>query len=291
MFKDLNLPPDIKDMLEKYVVDYGLKAAGALLLLFLAWIGAQFLSRLVSSGLAKARVDETLRKFFTRLTYWLVILMAAVSVLSMFGVETTSMAAVIGAGGLAVGLAFQGSLSNFAAGVMLLVFRPYKVGDVVTISGQTGKVDEIELFTTTLDTFDNRRFIVPNGSIFGSTIENVSHHPTRRVDVNVGVAYSAGIDQTREVLERAAISVEGVFIDPAPAVLLLDLGASSVDWSVRVWCDAAVLGQVKQDLIRAVKNSLDEADIDIPFPQMQLHLSPNAPPAPPRTEPKDPAAG
>jgi small conductance mechanosensitive channel len=184
----------------------------------------------------------------------------------------TGFAAVIGASALAVGLAFQGSLSNFAAGVMLLVFRPFKVGDVVNVAGQTGKIDEIGLFTTTMDTADNRRLILPNGSVFGAVIENISYHDTRRLDVAVGSEYPADLDRTREVLLRAARSLPTVLADPEPAAVLLELGDSSINWSVRVWVNAADYWPTRDALTRAVKLALDEAGIGIPFPQMDVHL-------------------
>lgn len=193
--------------------------------------------------------------------------------LSVFGVETTSFAAVLGSAGIAIGLALQGTLGNFASGIMLLMFRPFQVGDVVTIGGVTGKVNEIELFTTTLDTFDNRRFIIPNGSVFGSTIENISFHPQRRADVDVGVSYSADIDRTREILSQVAQNIPGILYNPEPAVLLLDLGDSSVNWSVRVWAPADQFFDVKQATTRAVKLALDDAGIGIPFPQMDVHVT------------------
>lgn len=155
---------------------------------------------------------------------------------------------------------------------MLLIFRPFKVGDVVSVSGVTGTVCEIDLFVTTFDTPDNRRIIVPNGSIFGSTIENISHHTTRRVDVAVGSDYGADIDTTREVLLQAAANVEHAHTDPPPSVVLSELGASSIDWTVRVWVDAANYWAVKDALTRAVKYALDQANIGIPFPQMDVHV-------------------
>jgi small conductance mechanosensitive channel len=254
------------------VVQYGVNVVGALLLVIVAWIAGGILGRWAARAMDRAGVDATLARFLTKLVRWLIILLAVISCLGVFGVETTSFAAVIGAAGLAVGLAFQGTLSNFASGVMLLVFRPFEVGDVVTVAGQLGKVDAIDLFTTTLDTFDNRRFIIPNSSIFGSVIENISHHPIRRVDVNVGVGYGADVDRTREVLTAAIASVPEGLQEPEPAVVLLELGASSVDWSARVWAGAADFGTVKQALIRAVKQQLDEAGIEIPYPQMDVHL-------------------
>lgn len=264
--------PEYLDKLMPMIVEYATNAVGALVLLIVAWIVAGIVARIVRKSLQRTRFDETLSKFFVRLIWWVVVLAAVIGCLGIFGVETTSFAAVIGAAGLAVGLAFQGTLSNFASGVMLLAFRPFKVGDVVTVAGQTGTVDEISVFTTTLDTFDNRRFIIPNSAIFGSTIENVTHHLRRRADVDVGVSYDADIDRTREVLEKAAASVEGGLQDPAPVVFLVGLGASSVDWSVRVWAKKEDFGAVKQATIRAVKRALDEAGIGIPYPQMDVHL-------------------
>jgi len=254
------------------LVKYGGQLAVALGVLIAGWIFAGWVGGVARKALLRAKVDETLAKFLSKLARWAILLLVVLSCLGVFGVETTSFAAVIGSAGIAIGLAFQGTLSNFAAGIMLLMFRPFQVGDVITVAGQTGKVDEIELFTTTLDTFDNRRFIIPNGQIFGATIENISHHPHRRADVDVGVAYSADIDRTREILMEAAKSVPGGMDDPEPAVILLSLGDSAVNWSVRVWAKADEFGDVKQATIRAVKMALDEAGIEIPFPQMDVHM-------------------
>lgn len=254
------------------LVAYGGKVAVALVVLVVGWIFAGWVSGVARKTLAKAKVDETLSRFLSKFARWAILLLVFLACLSVFGVETTSFAAVIGSAGIAVGLAFQGTLSNFAAGIMLLMFRPFQVGDVVSVAGQTGKVDEIELFTTTLDTFDNRRFIIPNGQVFGATIENITYHGQRRADVDVGVAYSADIDRTREILTQAAQGVPGGLDDPGPAVILLGLGDSAVNWSVRVWARADEFGDVKQAAIRAVKVALDEAGIGIPFPQMDVHL-------------------
>lgn len=256
--------------------DFLMKVMGVIVLLFVAWVAASWLGRLARKAMLKARLDETLTKFFSKFIRWAVLILALLACLGVFGVETTSFAAVIGAAGLAIGLAFQGTLGNFAAGIMLLMFRPFKVGDIVNVAGQTGKVDEIELFTTTIDTPDNRRIIIPNGSVFGSVIENISHHSTRRVDVAVGSDYSADLDETRDILTRVATNVSGRLDDPEPAVVLLELGGSSIDWSVRVWCNSADFWGVKQALTRDVKNALDQAGIGIPFPQMDVHMDQTA---------------
>jgi small conductance mechanosensitive channel len=252
---------------------YGIPAITALLILFVGFLVAGWLSVSTLKACQKTKLDLTLSKFIARMVKWLILLLTGIFILGKFGINTASFAVVIGAAGLAVGLAFQGTLSNFAAGIMLLVFRPYKVGDVVTVSGTTGKVDEVELFTTTLDTPDNRRFIIPNSSIFGSTIENITFHPKRRVDVVVGVSYSADIDKTREVLTAAANAIDKTLDDPEKVIMLTGLGASSVDWVVRVWANTGDFWAVKEDLTRAIKMHLDQAGISIPFPQMDIHLN------------------
>ncbi|MEM6798224.1 MAG: mechanosensitive ion channel domain-containing protein [Planctomycetota bacterium] len=260
----------------KYGAEYGMRIALALIILVIAWTLAGWAGSLVDSSLRRLKFDVTLTKFLSRLTRWLVLLLAGLMCLSYFGVETTSFAAVIGAAGLAVGLAFQGTLSNFAAGAMLLLFRPFKVGDAVNVAGQLGIVDEISVFTTTMDTFDNRRIIIPNGEVFGAVIENITHHPIRRVDGDVGVGYAADIDRTRAVLDEVAAAVPGTVSDKEPAVILLGLGASSVDWSVRVWAPTGDYLTVKQALLREIKVRLDAAGIEIPFPQMDVHVSQSA---------------
>ena len=181
---------------------YLLPAITMLLVVIVAFMVAKFVARLVSSPVRK-RVDETLGKFVGKMVYYAIMGSVLIAVLGKFGLEVTSFAAILAAAGFAIGMAFQGTLGNFAAGIMLLVFRPFKVGDVINAAGITAKVNEIDLFTTTFDTPDNRRIIVPNSAITASTIENVSHHSERRVDVHVGCDYAADLRQTREVLQRA----------------------------------------------------------------------------------------
>ncbi|MHC4965338.1 MAG: mechanosensitive ion channel family protein [Planctomycetota bacterium] len=262
-----------------YVEKYGVPFIGALLVLIVGWIVAKWVARATRKGLTKAKVDETLVKFFGNLAKWAVLVFALLACFKLVGVELVAFVGVIAASAFAIGLAFQGSLSNFAAGVMLLVFRPFKVGDVVSVAGHTGKVDEIELFTTTMDTPDNRRLILPNGSIFGSAIENITHHPIRRVDVAVGTDYSANLDQTREILLKAAVEIPNQASGKEPQVVLGDLGASSVDWQVRGRVETSNYWPTKEALTRSVKNALDEADIGIPFPHMDVHMAREAAPA------------
>ena len=252
-------------------VEHGPRAIGALLLLFIGWLLAKWIGRIVREACVRTKLEITLAKFFGKMATWAVLIGVILACLSIFEVNTTSFAAVLAALGLAIGLALQGTLSNFAAGVMLLIFRPFKVGDVVTVATETGVIDEIELFSTTMDTPDNRRLTLPNGSIFGATIENKTFHKYRRVDVPVGVTYSADLDQTREVLLSAAMSVEGQDPDTPPMIFLCGLGSSSVDWQVRVWCLSTEYFPKLDETTRATKIALDEAGLSIPFPQMDVH--------------------
>lgn len=252
----------------------GLRAIFVLILITVAWTVSSWLATAVRLSLGRVKFDETLTIFLAKLVRWLILLLVALTCLSYFGIQTTGFAALIGAAGLAVGLAFQGTLSNFAAGAMLLIFRPYKVGDEVIVAGHAGAVREIELFTTALDTPDNRRIIVPNSSIFGAVIENLTFHPARRFTVDVGTAYSADVDATRAALERAIRSAPLLAATPAAAVALLGLGASSVNWAVNAWAKREQFGDAKQQLLRAVKLELDRAGIGIPFPQLDIHLDP-----------------
>lgn len=264
--------PTLSESTITLITTYAVRVGGALLLLFAAWIIAAWLRRTISHSLEKANFDITLTKFFGNAARYLLLIIAVLGCLEIFGVQATSFAAVLAAAGFAVGLAFQNTLSNFSAGIMLLTFRPFKVGDVVNVAGYVGKVDEIELFTTKIDTFDNRRIIVPNSAVFGSTIENITFHDTRRVDVSVGTDYPANLDETRKVLEAAGENVEGRLPDQEVQVVLDSLGDSSINWEVRVWSKTSDFLAVKQALTRAVKMALDDAGIGIPFPQMDVHL-------------------
>lgn len=257
------------------VVHYSLKVIGVILVLVLAYFVAGWMGRLSTLAMKRRNVDPMIHGYLSSILRVAILIFAVVACLGIFGIETTSFAAVIGAAGLAIGLAFQGSLSHLAAGFMLLVFRPFKVGDAVIIAGQTGVIERITMFSTTMNTFDNRHIIIPNGSVYGAVIENLTHHAERRVDIDVGVSYEAPIDRTREVLERAAASVPGILGGEGrmPQVVLQKLGASSVDWTVRVWAPTEAFWDVRQAAIRAVKQALDDAGIVIPYPQMDVRVS------------------
>jgi small conductance mechanosensitive channel len=261
-------------VVSELIVAYLLPASVALLAVFVGYLVAKYLSRIVSGPICK-RIDETLGKFIGRVMFYGVLLTVMGTVLNQIGFKMTGVATILAAAGFAIGLAFQGTLSNFAAGVLLLVFRPFKVGDMINAAGVTGRVNEIDLFTTTLDTPDFRRIIVPNSSISGGTIENISFHKHRRVEVIVGVAYSSDLDATRQALMAAAESVREKTIqgeDRGYNVILATLADSSVQWKVRVWTAATDFFAVTESLTQAIKVQLDAANIAIPFPQMDVHL-------------------
>jgi len=252
---------------------WGVRVVGAVSILVIAWIFAAWARRTLQRMLSRPRLDATLVHFVSNLARWVILILALVACLSAFGVDTTSLVAVLGAAGLAVGLAVQGSLANLAAGIMLLVLRPFRLGDFVSLAGSMGTVKEVDLFHTHIDTPDNRRVILPNGQVFGGPIENITRHPVRRIDLSVGVAYAADVDRTREVLRRAITSVSAIRSEPSPEAALVGLGASSVDWALRVWVATEEFGAARDSLIRAIKHHLDDAGIGIPFPQMQVWMS------------------
>ncbi|HKP55332.1 MAG TPA: mechanosensitive ion channel family protein [Polyangiales bacterium] len=252
---------------------YGLRVIGVLVAIWLSFRISHWLQNKVTRGLRSRAFDETLAIFFGNLLRWLILVASLLACLSVFGIETTSFAAVIGAAGLAVGLAFQGTLSNFAAGVMLLVFRPFKVGDVVLIAGKEGKVAEVGLFVTALDAPDNRRIYVPNTAIGANVIENYTANPVRRVDVNVSIAGGEDIDNTRSVLEAAAAAVPGRDAKLAPEIYLAGFGAGSMLWQVRVWAPAAAYADVWQQAVRAIHYELGKAGVVMPTPAMNVTLS------------------
>lgn len=257
------------------VVGYAIKAAGALLAIIVAYFVAKLVARWVSTAMCK-RVDQTLGKFAGKFTFYTLFLIFGLAILQTAGLSITSFAAILAAAGFAIGLAFQGTLSNFASGILLLVFRPFKVGDVVNAAGVMGKVNEIDLFTTTFDTPDNRRLIVPNSAIAGATIENVSYHAVRRVDVVVGIGYGASLAASRDALSTAAQAMGDKVVQGegrGHQIVLGELGASSVDWTVRVWVKSADFWGVKEALTAEIKNQLDARGLDIPYPQMQIHVA------------------
>ena len=260
-----------QDQIVGLVETYGVPIVGAVVVLIVGWTLAGVISRAVAAGLAKTgRVDETLRLFFCSLVRYLVIVVTVIAVLGMFGIETTSLVAVLGAASLAIGLALQGTLQDIAAGVMLLMFRPFKVGDFIEANGGTGTVKSISLFTTELATADNVQIIAPNSSMWGGTVKNYSHHSTRRVDLVFGISYDDDIGEAMDVIRGVVEADPRAHQNPAIFLAVSNLGDSSVDLTLRVWCEAGDYWGLKFDVIRGVKEALDAANISIPYPHIQV---------------------
>lgn len=254
------------------VLEYSGKLALAVVTLLIGW---WLISRLTSTigGLLEARkVDRALSSFIGSLVSIVLRILLLISVASMIGVETTSFIAMIGAAGLAIGLALQGSLANFAGGVLIMLFRPFRAGDWIEAQGVSGSVDHIQIFHTTLKTADNKVVIVPNGSLSNGHITNYSREPRRRADINIGIDYSSDIKRAREVLLEIAQDPR-VQVDPAPVVFVTGLGDSAVNLSLRVWVATGDFWPVTFAFTELAKERLTEAGIGIPFPQRVVHLA------------------
>jgi len=270
------LNPETFTLLGQYL----LQGVGFLIIVFAGRFVASRLRSTIRSKLQRPNVDQTLVKFGSNITYYAIFVLALFAALEMVGVETASFVAVLAAAGFAVGLALQGTLANFAAGVLLLVFRPFNVGDYVEVGGEDGFVRDLQLFYTKIDTRDNQLVIVPNSDVFGNTIRNVFAYDHIRVDCAVGTDYPADIDATREVLLEAAKKVDDRLTEHGEQAALLSLGDSAIIWEVRIWARPDDYFRLKQELTRVVKYTLDDAEIGIPYPQMDVHLdSTNGEPA------------
>lgn len=255
-----------------YAVEYGTALIMAAVIFILGRWVARMVTRMVKLAMGRAKLDATLVSFLGNLVYGLLLAFVVIAALSQLGVETTSLAAIFAAAGLAIGLALQGSLANFAAGVLLIAFRPFKVGDFVEMAGTAGVVEEVNIFTTHLRTGDNKAIIVPNAAVTGGIITNYSAKDTRRVDMVFGIGYDDDIKAAKELLTRLVEADERILKDPAPTIAVAELGESSVDFVVRPWVKAADYWAVKFDLTETVKQEFDSAGISIPYPQRDVHV-------------------
>ncbi|MDT3334061.1 mechanosensitive ion channel [Shewanella sp. SP1S1-7] len=254
------------------IVTYGLKVLFAIIIFFVGKYFAGVAQKLVRKLLNSRKVDPTVVSFVANLTWAIVFVFAVIATLGQIGVQTASLVAVIGAAGLAVGLALQGSLSNFASGVLMVLFRPCRVGDYIEAAGIAGTVDEITIFSTKLRTPDNKVIVAPNSSIMNGTITNYSAMDTRRIDLVIGVSYSADIALTKKILTEILDNNQYVLKDPSYTVGLAELANSSINFVVRPWVKTADYWTARFQLLEQIKNALDAADIGIPFPQMDIHV-------------------
>ena len=244
-----------------------------IIIFFIGKIIAHRVSDWIEQRLLKSKVDKAVAGFASSILYALMFAGVVLMALGQVGVETTSFIAILGAAGLAVGLALQGSLSNFASGVLIILLRPFRAGDFVDAGGQTGTIDRIELFHTYMKTPDNRVIIMPNSSIMDGSIINFSREATRRLDLVIGISYDSDIKQARELMKQIIEADERALKDPALVIWVSELADSSVNFSVRVWVNAGDYWALRSDLLEKIKYTFDENGVGIPFPQMDVHLS------------------
>lgn len=263
---------DIEKILTTYVYPWSLKIALALVIFIIGRLVAKLINRTLRKVMKKANLDELLIDFIGSIVYSVLLVIVVLAALEQLGVNTTSALAILGAAGLAVGLALKDSLSNFASGVMLIIFRPFKVGDFVEAGGVSGVVEKIQIISTVMRTGDNREIIIPNSKIYGGTITNNSARDTRRIDLVMGIGYEDDIDKARQIMLDIMAADERIMKDPAPAVALGELADSSVNFTVRPWVGSADYWEVRSDLLEAFKKAFDEKGISIPYPQRDVHL-------------------
>lgn len=262
----------IQELIIAYGLKYGVKIVIALAIFIIGkWLASKA-THFIQAVMRKSRMEETLIRFFGNIINGAILAFVVIASLNQLGVNTTSLAAVIAAAGLAVGLALQGSLSNLAAGVMLIVFRPFKVGDFINAGGAEGKVEEISIFTTNMTTIDNKHVIVPNNEITGGVITNFSAKETRRIDLIIGVSYDDDLAKTKTVLADVIDNEPRILKDPAPTIGVLELADSSINFAVRPWVNTSDFWPTRFDLLQAIKERLDAEGISIPFPQRDVHM-------------------
>jgi len=265
-------PEAVLSFADAYLIPWIIKVALAIAIFYVGRMVSKWLVSIMEKVLTKSAVDSMLVSFIGNIVYALLLVFVVLAALDQLGVNTTSALAVLGAAGLAVGLALQSSLSNFAAGVMLIMFRPFKTGDFIEAGGVSGVVETIAVFSTTMRTGDNKEVIVPNGQIYGGTIVNYSARDTRRIDLVFGIGYGDDIKQAKDILEAEMAKDERILKDPAPTILVLELADSSINIACRPWVTTGDYWAARSDLLENVKNAFDAAGISIPFPQRDVHL-------------------
>jgi len=263
---------DIGDQLRLIAVDYGVQIIGALLvLIFGMWI-AKGLRRLFVKLMERHEMDGTLVNFLAGVVYVILQIVVIIAALETLDVKTASLLALIGTAGLAVGLALQGSLSNFAAGVMLIIFRPFKVGDYIDAGGGAGTVEEVGIFTTIVNSLDNKRIIIPNAKLTSDKITNYTCNSLRRVDLKASISYGDDIDHAKRVIADVIDQVDGIVEEPAPDIFVGEMAESSIDFVVRPWCKPEDYWKVYFAVTEGIKKRFDGEQLSIPFPQRDVHL-------------------
>jgi len=263
---------DVAALVDTYVIPWGLNIIFALLIFIVGKFLVGVITNLIKKLMGKAKMDSILVNFVGSIIRTVLLLFVVIAALDQLGVNTTSLIALIGAAGLAIGLALQGSLQNLASGVMLIVFRPFTDGDYVEAGGAAGVVEKIGIFTTMMRTGDNKEIIVPNGKMFGGIITNYSRRETRRVDMVFGIGYDADIRKAKDIITGIISADERILKDPGPLVAVAELADSSVNFNVRPWVKSGDYWSVHYDLNEKIKLAFDDNGISIPYPQMDVHL-------------------
>ena len=253
-------------------LDLGINIAIALAIFYVGKIVVSLMVRGMRKVMRRQKVDQTLETFIANLVRMVLMVVVVIAAIGQIGIETTSFIAIFGAAGLAVGLALQGSLSNFASGVLIVLFRPYRVGDFVEAAGIAGSVVEVQILTTVLKTGDNKQIIVPNSQIMDSIITNFSANDTRRVDMVIGIGYDDDIDKARATLDELIAAEDRILDDPAPLVAVSELADSSVNFVVRPWVKSSDYWGVMFDMTEAIKKRFDKEGISFPYPQQDVHV-------------------
>ena len=269
---DYTNPDQVILLVQEQGTDIGMKLVAAVLIFFIGRWLAHFAVKMVRKALARTDMEDTLENFLCNILNALLMTVVIIATIGAMGVQTTSLLAVLGAAGLAIGLALQGSLSNFAAGVLIVAFRPYKMGDFIEAGGEAGTVEEVQIFTTVLKTPDNKMIIVPNSQVMNGTITNYSAKDTRRVDLVAGIGYDDDIDAAYRVLKEIIDGNDLILKEPAPAIAVNELADSSVNFIVRPWCKSADYWTVYNGVTEEIKRRFDAAGISIPYPQQDVHM-------------------
>ena len=266
------LPQEIMNYAIEITSNFGLKLLTALIVVIVGKQLVKILLKVIKVALEKANTEETVRIFIANLLNTVFTVIIFVAAINQLGVETTSIIALLGAAGLAIGLALQGSLANFAAGILIVIFRPYKVGDYIEAGTNVGTVKDIQIFSTVLRTPDNKAIVVPNGSIMDGSITNYSEQPTRRIDIIASCSYEDDLDKVKQVLKTILDSEERILTEPKPQIAVSELAESSVNFIVRPWVNSSDYLPVMYSLLEQIKKTFDQEGISIPYPQSDIHI-------------------
>lgn len=262
----------INHLIDTFAIPWGIRIVMAILVFYIGRMIARMIIKLIKKVMERSSVDAMLIKFLADMAYAVLLVAVVIAALDQLGVNTTSLLAILGAAGLAIGLALKDSLSNFAAGVMLIMFRPFKAGDFIEAGGTSGTVDTVNIFNTVLKTGDNREITIPNSGIYGGMITNFSARSTRRIDLVIGIGYDDDLGKARDLIGAVIADDDRILKDPAPAISLAELADSSVNLNVRPWVNSADYWGVRSDLLENIKNAFDTNGVSFPYPQQDVHM-------------------